>query len=68
MIMADTKRPNQLNYFLIALNDPIDMLWNVKHFVEPNVAVDNYKREIYKAFTEKVLKPISRKVEDEIRL
>jgi hypothetical protein len=29
--MADSKRPNQINYFLMALNDPIDMLWNVRH-------------------------------------
>jgi|TARA_B110000285_G_C15111451_1_gene611353 hypothetical protein len=68
MIMADNKRPNQINYFLMALNDPIDMLWNVKHLESPNVAVDNYKKEVYTAFTERVIKPICRKVEEEIRV
>lgn len=68
MILSDMKRPNQLNYFLLALNDPLDMLWNVKHLETPNIAVDNYKKEIYRALSEKVLKPICRKVEEEIRL
>lgn len=52
----------------MALSDPLEMLWNVRHFEEPNVAVDNYKRDIYAAFTDRVLKPIARKVEEEIRL
>ena len=68
MIMSDVKRPNQLNYFLMALNDPLDMLWNVKHLEQPNIAVDNYKKEIYKAFSDKVIKPVCRKVEEDIRL
>lgn len=52
----------------MALNDPIDMLWNVKHLEEPNIAVDNYKKEVYRAFTDRVTKPICRKVEEEIRV
>ena len=52
----------------MALNDPLEMLWNVKHFAEPNVAVENYKKEIFKAFSDKVVKPICRKVEEEIRV
>lgn len=68
MIMSDIKRPNQLNYFLMALNDPLSMLWNIKHLEEPNIAVDNYKKDIYKAFSDKIIKPICRKVEEEIRL
>lgn len=52
----------------MALNDPLEMLWNVRHFETPNVAVDNYKRDIYEAFSERILRPIARKVEDEIRL
>ena len=68
MVMADSKRPNQLNYFLMALNDPLQMLWNVKHLEQPNIAVDNYKKEIFRAFQEKVIKPICRKVEEEIRV
>jgi hypothetical protein len=66
--MSDVKRPNQLNYFLMALNDPIQMLWNVKHLSEPNIAVDNYKKEIYQSFSNKIIKPICKKVEEEIRL
>ena len=66
--MSDVKRPNQLNYFLMALNDPLLMLWNVKHTQEPNTVVDNYKREVFKAFSSKVIKPICRKVEEEIRV
>ena len=68
MIMADVKRPNQLNYFLMAVNDPLQMLWNVKHAEQSNDVVDNYKKEIFKAFSEKVIQPICRKVEEEIRL
>lgn len=34
----------------MALNDPLEMLWNVKHLESANIAVDNYKKEIYKAF------------------
>lgn len=68
MIMADNKRPNQLNYFLMALNDPLELLWNIKHLEQPNVGVDNYKKEIYRAFADKVIKPICRRVEDEIRV
>jgi len=30
--------------------------------------VDNYKKEIYKAFSDKVIKPVCRKVEEDIRL
>ena len=68
MIMSDIKRPNQLNYFLMALNDPLTMLWHIKHLEQPNVAIDNYKKDIYKAFSDKIIKPICRKVEEEIRL
>lgn len=52
----------------MALNDPMQMLWNIKHLETPNVAIDNYKKDIYKAFTDKIIKPICRKVEEEIRL
>ena len=68
MIMSDSKRPNQINFLLQALNDPLEMLWNTKHLESPNVAVDNYKKEIYRAFSDKVIKPICRRVEEEIRL
>ena len=68
MIMSDNKRPNQMNYFLMALNDPLEMLWNVKHLERPNIAVDNYKKEIFKGFQDKVIKPICRRVEEDIRL
>ena len=61
--MSDVKWPNQLNYFLMILNDPIQMLWNVKHLSEKNIAVENYKKEIYQAFYNKIIKPICKKVE-----
>ena len=51
----------------MALNDPLEMLWNTKHMETPNIVVDNYKREIYRAFADKIIKPICRKVEEEIR-
>jgi len=68
LVMKDAKRPNQLNYFLLATSDPLDMLWNVKHLEQPNVAVDNYKKEIYRAFQDKIIKPICSQVEMQIRL
>lgn len=68
MILQDNKRPNQLNYFLMAVNDPLQMLWNVQHMSTPNKAVDNFKKEVFRSFTSKVIKPICRKVEEEIRL
>lgn len=46
-IRQDKQRLNQLNYFLMALSDPLDMLINIKHLESPYIAVDNYKREIY---------------------
>lgn len=52
----------------MAMNDPIEMLWNVRHLEQPNVCVDNYKKEVYRAFTEKVIKPICLQVEGEIRM
>ena len=42
---------NQLNYFLMALNDPLDMIINIKHLDSSQRAIDNYKKEIYLAFT-----------------
>lgn len=68
MIMNDYKRPNRLNYFLMALNDPIEMLSNAKHAETPTTVVDNYKKEIFDSFSEKVVKKICSKVELEIRM
>lgn len=66
--MADFSRPIQLNYFCMSLSDPLEMLKNIKHLEQPNSAIDNYKREIFEAFTKKVIKPICLQVENEIRL
>jgi len=30
-IRSDRQRLNQMNYFLMALRDPLDMLFNIKH-------------------------------------
>ena len=46
MLMTDFTRPIQLNYFCMALSDPLEMLKNIKHLEQPNIAIDNYKREI----------------------
>jgi hypothetical protein len=46
-ISNDKMKLNQLNYFLMSLSDPLDMLINIKHLVTPFVAIDNYKKEIY---------------------
>lgn len=57
-----------MNYFLLALNDPIEMLINIKHHDSPHVAIDNYKKEIYQAFSQQISNPICRKIEEELRL
>ena len=43
------------------------MLYNIRHLQNPQTAVDNYKKEIYDAFTENVTKPICRLTEEELR-
>ena len=66
-IITDRHRLNQMNYYLMALKDPLDMLYNIKHLQNPQTAVDNYKREIYQAFTENVVHPICRLTEKQLR-
>jgi len=66
-IITDRHRLNQMNYFLMALKDPLDMLYNIKHLQNPQTAVNNYKREIYQAFSENVLQPVCRLTENELR-
>lgn len=66
-IINDRHRLNQMNYYLMALKDPLDMLYNIKHLQNPQEAVDNYKKEIYEAFTENVTKPICLQTEEELR-
>ena len=34
-IITDRHRLNQMNYFLMALKDPLDMLYNIKHLQNP---------------------------------
>ncbi len=52
----------------MALSDPLDMLVNIKHLESADKAVDNYKKEIYTAFTANIVAPICRKIEEELRL
>ena len=66
-IRTDRHRLNQMNYFLMALRDPLDMLYNIRHLQNPQSAVDFYKKEVYEAFTENVTKPICRITEEELR-
>lgn len=57
-IINDRHRLNQMNYYLMALKDPIDMLSNIRHLSNSIIAVDNYKQEIYDCFTRNVVQPI----------
>ena len=57
-IIGDRHRLNQMNYYLMALKDPLDMLSNTRHLSNPIIAIDNYKREIYDMFTKNVVQPI----------
>ena len=54
MIKNKTKL-NQMNYFLMAVKDPIDMLKNIRHMQTSQLAVDNYKKEVYESFTKNVI-------------
>lgn len=56
-----------MNYFLMALRDPLDMLYNIKHLQNPQTAVENYKKDIYNAFTEIFLMPICKLTEKQLR-
>ena len=56
-----------MNYFLMALKDPLDMLQNIKHLSSPLIAISNYKNEIYEAFTKNVVAPICQNTENELR-
>jgi len=56
-----------MNYFLMALKDPLDMIYNIKHLASPQIAIDNYKNEIYESFTKHVVAPICRNSENELR-
>jgi hypothetical protein len=52
----------------MALSDPLEMLIHIRHLESPHVAVDNYKREIYEALSANFIAPVSRKIEEELRL
>jgi hypothetical protein len=66
-IITDKTRLNQMNYYLAALSDPIDMLQNIKHLPSAQIAIENYKKDIYEAFTQHVIRPICAKTEEELR-
>ena len=57
-IVEDRHRLNQMNYFLMAMKDPLDMLYNIKHLSSPQIAVNNFKNELYESFTKHVIIPI----------
>ncbi len=50
------------------MNDPLDMLVNIKHQESPYVAIDNYKKEIYKNFNENITTRVCKSIEEELRL
>jgi hypothetical protein len=51
----------------MAMKDPIDMLGNIRHLQSSQVAVDNYKKEVYEEFTKNVTHPICRTIEEDLR-
>lgn len=52
----------------MALSDPLEMMVNIKHYQSPFVAVDNYKKDIYKAFNEQITTKVCKSIEEELRL
>ena len=67
VIVEDRHRLNQMNYFLMSLRDPLDMLSNIKHLQSPLIAINNFKEEIYQEFTKNVILPICQNTENELR-
>lgn len=57
-----------MNYLLMAVRDPIEMLMNIRHLNSAHIAVKNYKADIYASFTQHVVQPICQKTEGELRL
>lgn len=47
-----------MNYLLMAIRDPVEMLMNIRHLNSSFIAVNNYKKDVYEAFTEQVVRPI----------
>lgn len=66
-MIKNKNKLNQMNYFLMAVKDPIDMLNNTRHLVCAQAGVDNYKKEVFEAFTKNVIQPICRLVEEDLR-
>ena len=66
-IIKDRQRLNQMNYYLLALQDPIEMLKNVRHLTSPQIAIDNYKKDVYETFSKSVIYPICQKTEEDLR-
>lgn len=52
----------------MCMNDPLEMLINVKHHESPFVAIDNYKKEIYKEFSSNITMKVCKSIEEELRL
>jgi WASH complex subunit 7/WASH complex subunit 7, N-terminal len=67
-IFADRQHLNQLNYLTMAMRDPLELLVNVRHLESPMVAIDNYKKEIYKEFTQNFTMKVCKGIEEELRL
>lgn len=66
-IVNDRFRLNQMNYYVMAMQDPIDMLQNIRHLGSPQLAIDNYKKDIFDTFSKYVIHPICSKTEEELR-
>jgi hypothetical protein len=68
IIVTDRHRLNRMNYLLMAIRDPVEMLHNIRHLNSAHVAVNNYKHDIYNTFTKYVVRPICQATEEELRL
>lgn len=68
IIINDRHRLNQMNYLLMAIRDPVEMLMNIRHLNSAHVAVNNYKKDVYNSFTKYCVLPICQATEEELRL
>lgn len=68
IIINDRHRLNQMNYLLMAVRDPVEMLMNIRHLNSAHVAVNNYKKDVYDSFTKYCVRPICQATEEELRM
>ena len=57
-----------MNYLLMAIRDPVEMLQHIRHLNSAHVAVNNYKKDVYDSFTKYCVRPICQATEEELRM